>query len=151
MDPPKVLLETSFLRAVCDSGDAQHELATATYLELVEQYEAERVLLVAVGDQLRELRPRRRQGPLAPVDPLHVGFQHRRVAQRAVERNPSMPPAHALTLVMAERHRIQRMATLDPFFQAYDLQLTPSVDQALDQALDPPLHHAHGSAADSPE
>jgi hypothetical protein len=126
MDPPKVLLETSFLRALCDPAADDYAAATATYLELVELYEAEHVLLVAVSDHLRAFRPRGRQGALAPVDPLHVGFQHRRVARRAVAQTPSIPLAHALTLVMLERHRVRRVATLDPFFQAYELELLPA-------------------------
>lgn len=124
MDPPKILLETSFLRAICDPADEWHEPATAAYLELVQQYEREEVLLVSVSDHLRALRPTRgRQGPLAPVDPLHVGFQHRRVARRLLEREPSTPAEHALTLVMIERHRVRHMATLDAFFAGFDLQL----------------------------
>lgn len=123
MDPPKVLLETSFLRAICNPADEWHEPAAAAYLELVAQYEREEVLLVAVSDHLREFRPKGRQGPLAPVDNLAVGFQHRRVAHRLLERSPSTPADHALTLVMLERHRVRRMATLDEFFTGFDLQL----------------------------
>lgn len=123
MDPPKILLETSFLRAICDPADEWHEPAAAAYLELVAQYEREEVLLVAVSDHLREFRPKGRQGPLAPVDKLAVGFQHRRVARRLLERSPSTPADHALTLVMLERHRVRRMATLDEFFTGFDLQL----------------------------
>jgi hypothetical protein len=141
MDPPKVLLETSFLRALCDPGSEAHADATATYLELVEQYEAERVLLVAVSDHLREFRPRGRQGPLAPVDLLHVGFQHRRVARRTIALTPSVPPDHALTLVMLERHRVRRVATLDPFFQAYDLELLPSAEVAQTTTDDTTAEH----------
>lgn len=123
MDPPKILLETSFLRAICNPADEWHAPAAAAYLELVAQYEREEVLLVAVSDHLREFRPKGRQGPLAPVDPLHVGFQHRRVARRLLERSPATPAQHALTLVMVERHRVCRMATLDEFFTGFDLQL----------------------------
>lgn len=125
MDPPKILLEASFMHAVIDAAHERHEESVAIYLELVQQYEAEQVLLVAVGDHLRELRGRSRRGPLAPVDPLHVGFQHRRAAARTVGRTDIADLRHALTLVMCDRHRVRRVATHDPSFDRYELQLTP--------------------------
>jgi predicted nucleic acid-binding protein len=136
MDPPKVLLERSFLRAVADTTHPRHDDASTAYAEMVDAYEREEVLLLAVGHHLRELdlgpapttqqriawflhRPRR--GLFAPVDPLYVGSQHHRAAARTAVDDPHV----ALTLVMLSRHGVRRIATLDDAFGAFDLELAP--------------------------
>jgi hypothetical protein len=137
MDPPKVLLEASFLQAVVSAEHPEHDTCTATYRDLLDQYERNEVLLVAVGDHLRTMdhgdqvttaqrvnwflhRPR--VGVFAPVDPLYVGFQHR----RAADATPVDDPEVALTLVMCDRHSVRRVATVNPAYLEYDLQLLPT-------------------------
>jgi len=137
MDPPRVLLEASFLAAVSDPSHARHDECVAEYRELVDRFEREEVLLVAVGDHLRAIdlgtRPaavervgwflhRPRRGLFAPVDPLHVGFQHRRAAARTRVDDPAV----ALTLVMCSRHKIRHVATVDPVFDEFDLATAPT-------------------------
>ncbi|MBI4932599.1 MAG: hypothetical protein HY828_01900 [Actinobacteria bacterium] len=143
MDPPKVLLEASFLQAVVSSEHPEHDTCTATYRDLLDQYERNEVLLVAVGDHLRTMdhgdqvttaervswflhRPR--AGVFAPVDPLYVGFQHR----RAADATPVDDPEVALTLVMCDRHSVRRVATVDPAYLEYDLQLLPTASGLTD-------------------
>lgn len=144
MDPPKVLLELSFLRAVHDTGHPQHELAVTEYLRLVSCFQREQVLLVGVSDHLQEFPGMdgplrqiglRRRGAFAPIDFLWVGFQHRRAARRAAIRaaaRTAIAPEleldldTALTLTMAQRHRITQVASLDPALDAYELELLPS-------------------------
>ena len=150
MDPPKVLLELSFLRAVHDIGHDQHEQAVTEYLRLVSLYQREEVLLVAVSDHvqdfpgvdnpLRQIGVRRR-GVFAPVDFLWVGFQHRRAARRAAETH-ELDEAVALALTMAQRHRIQQVATLDPRFEQFDLTLLPA------RAIEPDAGDADGVITD---
>lgn len=82
LDPPKVLLERTFLDAVDNPKSPQHQRARATYLELVERYERDEVMLYAVSDQFRSWRAGHRLGRFAPVDMLQVGWQHRRDARR---------------------------------------------------------------------
>jgi hypothetical protein len=134
MDPPKVMLERSFLRAVQDPAHAEHAASVAAYTDLVAQYEREQLLLVAVGDHLRGFDVgdppstadrvrwflhRRRAGVFAPVDPLYVGFQHRRAAHGTTAPDLDV----ALTLVMCDRYKVRRMATLESAFHDYDLDL----------------------------
>ncbi len=138
MDPPKVLVEQSLLQAVADHTHPQHHDAALTYRELVEQFRQGTVLLVAVSDHLRliDLGPtptsgqrvkwflhRRPRGVFAAIDPLYVGFQHRRAALRTDA--PSL--AVALTLVMCARSRIRRVATLDAAFEPFELDLQPTL------------------------
>jgi LmbE family N-acetylglucosaminyl deacetylase len=125
MDPPKVLLEQSFLVALTDARHPDHERCAAIYRDLVEQYRREEVLLVAVSDHLDEFRGFAHRGLLAPLDRLWVGFQHRRAARRMAGTD-AWPPAVELTLVMCERHRVQTMVTLDPAFEPYDIELLPA-------------------------
>jgi hypothetical protein len=123
LDPPKVLLDRSFMVAVADPEHPEHERCALAYAGLVERYERHELLLVAVGTHLRDLdlgtqtgtldrfawflhRPHR--GVLAPVDPLYVGFQHRRAASGTPVDDPDL----AITLVMCDRHRVRRVATL---------------------------------------
>jgi hypothetical protein len=137
MDPPKVMLEASFLQAVVSSDHPEHDTCAATYHDLLDCYERAEVLLVAVGDHLRAVdhggqvtsaqrvswflhRPR--AGVFAPVDPLYVGFQHR----RAADATPVDDPDVALTLVMCDRHGVRRVATVNPAYLEYDLDLLPT-------------------------
>ncbi len=139
LDPPKVMLEVSFLTAVADSTHAQHDVCVATYLHLVREYEHERLLLVAVGDHLRTFdlgespdevertlwfMRRRRSTVFAPVDPLHVAWQHR----RAIGRMHDMPSARGLTVLMCERHKVRRIATVDPAFAEFALQIVELIE-----------------------
>ncbi|MDO8362822.1 MAG: hypothetical protein Q7V88_07990 [Actinomycetota bacterium] len=142
LDPPKVLLEQSFLRSIADPTDSHHERAVHLYLDLVQQYEQEQVLLVAVGDHLRPHRGWQRSGPLAPVEALPVGFQHRRWAHRTEAQGD---PALALTLVMCQRHKVRRVASFDPRLQQYDLVLLP--DAAPWSADQPPAGELAGELA----
>jgi hypothetical protein len=136
MDPPKILLEQSFLRSVADPAQPRHAECVAAYTHLVARYEREEILLVAVGDHLRAIDVgdspgtaarvqwflhRRRVGIFAPVDPLYVGFQHRRAARAATVDDPDV----ALTLVMCERHRVRQVATTLDELNDYDLDLLP--------------------------
>ncbi|HQZ35960.1 MAG TPA: hypothetical protein PK020_16150 [Ilumatobacteraceae bacterium] len=123
MDPPKVLLERSFLHAVADTADVNHEAAAAEYLDLVTQYEAEKILLVAVHTHLGELVGLDRTHVFAPVDRLWVGRQHRRVASRSLVADD---PEFAITLVMAQRHRVGTIATFDLRFHDYELAVLPA-------------------------
>ena len=126
MDPPHVLLEQSFLRAVVHLHEPDHEQAAALYLDLVDQYERTQLLLVAVGTHLDPYRAITHHGVFAPIDRLWVGGQHRRAAQRLTnEAGYSLDIA--LTMVMAERHRVRRIATFEPVFQHFRLELLPAV------------------------
>jgi hypothetical protein len=137
MDPPKVMLEASFLEAVVSAEHLEHDTCTAAYRELLERYERGEVLLVAVGDHLRAtdlggqltasqrvswFLHRPRVGVFAPVDPLYVGVQHR----RAADATPVDDPDVALTLVMCDRHRVRRVATVNPAYAEYDFDLLPA-------------------------
>ncbi len=136
MDPPKVLLEATFLDAVTQPDHPRHDECVAAYRELVQQFEDEQVLLVAVSDHLRAVdhphglttgekvkwfvhRPR--LGVFAPVDPLYVGGQHRRAAAATKVDDPTV----ALTLVMCSRYGVRRVATLHEAYEAFDLDLLP--------------------------
>lgn len=127
MDPPKVLLEQSFLHALVETAHQHHAEAVERYRRLVDRYQREEVLLVAVAEHLGPFDHHhhdglRRHGVLAPVDGLHVAFQHRRATRRAA-RNVDHDLDLALTLVMCERHKIRRVATFDQRFAQFDLDL----------------------------
>ncbi|MDO8392339.1 MAG: hypothetical protein Q7V57_17840 [Actinomycetota bacterium] len=121
LDPPQILLEQSFLVALTDAAHARHSDAATLYLTLVDQFERDELLLVAVSDHVQPWAVGRRKGVLAPLDVLHVGHQHR----RAADRSPEPDFAVALTLTMCERHKVRRMATFDDRFRTYDLVIFP--------------------------
>ena len=123
MNPPQVLIERTAVEALCDPTSEHHTRVTTAYLALLEEFEEDHLLLVAVGDHLRPHRDWHafnRRGPLAAIDTLHVGHQHRRVARR-VTTTPDFDTA--LTLVMCQRHKVARMLTLDPYFANSDLDV----------------------------
>lgn len=123
MNPPQVLIERTAIDALCDATSEHHDAVTTAFLALLEDFEADKLLLVAVSDHLRSHREWydfARRGALAPVDTLHVGNQHRRIARRTTTVSDFDT---ALTLVMCQRHKVARMLTLDPQFLAYDLDV----------------------------
>ena len=133
MDPPQVLLEQSFLQAIARLDQVDHQQAAAAYLDLVLQYERHEVLLVAVSTHLDPYRRIPHHGLFAPVDRLWVGAQHRRAAQR-LAADAGYPLAIALTLVMAQRHRVQRVATFEPVFRRFQLEVLPRADVASERS-----------------
>jgi hypothetical protein len=127
------MLDRSFLAAVTNPHHPAHDACVNQYGDLLDEFEREDVLLVAVSTHLRdvelgpELLPaqqvtwflhRRHRGVFAPVDPLYVGFQHRRAA-RGVD---VADVADALTLVMCQRHKVHRIATASDAFDGYDIE-----------------------------
>lgn len=125
MDPPVVLLEKGFMEAVVTDDHPAHTSAVAVYSSLVDDYEAERVLIRAIGAHLPSSGRPRRLGAFAPVEPLHVAGQHRRAVDLMLEGDDVADPDHALTLVMLERHAIRTIATFDERYTAFDLEIVP--------------------------
>jgi|CXWK01.1.fsa_nt_gi predicted nucleic acid-binding protein len=140
MDPAHVLVDASALAALADPAHEHHHQTVRAFDDLLERYRREEVLLVAVGSHLRhfELGPsdgsaaaiwarvrwfvkRPHRGRFAPIDPIHVGRQHRRLAAR-MHTHPH-DPEFALTLVLCQRHRVQSVLALDPRFASYDINL----------------------------
>ena len=123
MNPPQVLIERTAVEALCNPASEHHTRIATAYLALLDELEEDHLLLVAVGDHLQPHRGNYtlvRRGPLAAIDTLHVGHQHRRVARRMATA-PDFDTA--LTLVMCQRHKVTRMLTLDPYFTNSDLDV----------------------------
>ncbi len=133
MNPPQLLIERTAINALCNPSSDHHQAVAATYLALLDEFENDRLLLVAVSDHMRPYREwytLLRRGSLAAIDSLHVGRQHRRAANRMTEVAEFN---HSLTLVMCQRHNVARMLTLDPHFTTYDgldVQLLGETDDA---------------------
>lgn len=125
MDPPVVLLEKGFMDALASAGHPDHDRAVGVYAGLVDDYEAERVLLRAVDEHVPHTGEALRRGPFAPVEELHVAGQHRRAVDLMLEGDDVDDPVFAMTLVMLERHAIRRIATFDERFTAFDLEVVP--------------------------
>ncbi len=120
MNPSQVLIERTAINALTNPNSEHHDAVTAAYLALLDEFEDEQLLLVAVSDHLRpdrEWYTLLRRGPLAVVESLHVGYQHRRAARRM---SAVADLDHALTLVMCQRHKVARMVTVDPYFATVD-------------------------------
>ena len=142
MDPPKVLLERSFLEAVARPQHADHPSCAELYRHLVAQFQRQEILLVAVGDHLRSIElgddlttgarakwflHRAHKGVFAPVDALYVGFQHRRAAAATgapdTGTDTDTDRTVAMTLVMCSRHRVRRVVTTNPTYERYEVEL----------------------------
>jgi|CXWL01.1.fsa_nt_gi hypothetical protein len=130
MTPPEVLLELSFLDALADPAHVAHVATVGCYTELLERYEGNELRLSARGDHLLRTAHQVRESLLAPVAPIHVAGQHRRQAGRL--RLPAGLDCGldckigidlAITLVIMRRHRIARVATLHPLFDAIDVHV----------------------------
>ncbi len=85
--PPAVLLNRSFLEALADPAHPHHENVAVEYRQLVEEFAAGRVRLMARSDHLLPITMPAAPIPLmhdvvAPVDTVHVAAQYRRQARR---------------------------------------------------------------------
>ena len=122
MNPPSTLLDQSFLLAVVDADDEHHEHAVETYRELIDDFVAQRCLLVARADHLKAADS---ADLFAPIDKLHVARQHRTAAAALVERT-GVGPDEAITLVLIQRYRVRKLATFDVQMMAYDIDIIDS-------------------------
>ena len=122
MNPPSTLLDESFLLALVDVDDDNHNQAVAIYRTMIDDFVAQRCLLVARADHLKAV-----ESPdlFAPIDKLHVARQHRTAAAALVERT-GVGPDQAITLVLIQRNRIRKLATFDVQMKAYDIDIVDS-------------------------
>jgi predicted nucleic acid-binding protein len=126
MNPPSVLLDHSFLVAVADAGDSNHDEAVASYRSLVDDFVAQHCLLVARADHLIAVA---NPDLFAPIDKLHVARQH--VHAAANLRSEQLDPDLAITLVLIRRQRIRTVASFDERLARYEVTTLPvaNIDQ----------------------
>ncbi len=123
MNPPFVLLDHSFLAAVADIDDADHDEAVAIYRALLDDFVEQRCLLVARTDHLAAVA---NDELYASIDKLHVARQHRNAAKELV-RGTGIGIDEAITLVLIHRSKIRKIATFDERLTHYDLDIITSV------------------------
>lgn len=119
MNPPSTLLDLTFLAAVADTDDADHDEAVAFYRTMVDDFVAQRCLLVARADHLAAVG---NPDLFAPVDKLHVARQHRNAADEMVQRI-GVDFDVAITLVLVRRSKIRKVATFDKRLALYDIDI----------------------------
>jgi predicted nucleic acid-binding protein len=119
MNPPSILFDHSFLVAIHDPEDSNHDQAVAIYRSLIDDFVEQRCLLVARADHLSGVAD---PELFATVDKLHVARQHRNAATEVVART-GVDIDEAITLVLIRRTKIRKVATFDERFDAYDLDL----------------------------
>jgi predicted nucleic acid-binding protein len=122
MNPPSTLLDATFLTAVADTDDANHDEAVALYRTMVDDFVEQRCLLVARADHLAVVAT---PDLFAPVDKLHVARQHRHAADELV-RNTGIDFDVAITLVLVRRSKIRKVATFDERLTVYDIDILTS-------------------------
>ena len=122
MNPPSTLLDATFLTAVADTADTNHDEAVALYRTMVDDFVEQRCLLVARADHLAAVAT---PDLFAPVDRLHIAGQHRRAADELV-RNRAIDFDVAITLVFIRRSKIRKVATFDERLTVYDIDILAS-------------------------
>lgn len=121
MNPPSILLDRSFLVAVADHDEANHDDAVATFRSLIDEFLAQRCLLVARADHLSTVAARVANSDLfAVLDKLHVARQHRNAAADLVART-GVGIDEAITMVLIHRCRIRRVLSFDPRLAGYEV------------------------------
>jgi len=118
VNPPKILLDLSFLVAVRDHDDPHHHEAVAMFRPMIDDYLAQRAWLVARNDHLDTVGD---PELFAVVEKLHVARQHRNAAADVVARNGTGMD-EAITLVMVHRCRIRQVATFDERLDSFELE-----------------------------
>lgn len=130
MNPPSVLLDHSFLAAVADAGDENHDEAVSVYHVLIDDFLAQRHLLVARADHLAAAA---NADLFAPIDKLHVARQHRNAANELVRGTP-VDIEVAITLVMIHRCKVRRVASFDDRLERFDLDVVTASQMTPDSA-----------------
>ncbi|MET0459021.1 MAG: hypothetical protein ABW195_07220 [Ilumatobacteraceae bacterium] len=135
MNPPTVLLERTFVAALIDPADPDHQSAARCYLELVDEFGRDERLLTVTSHTRRALGAAG-DDVLAPAATLHVAGQERHAAQHVrldgldgldglgglgEEAGGDL----ALNLVLLHRHRIAAVATFDRRYHAFDVDVLP--------------------------
>jgi predicted nucleic acid-binding protein len=120
MNPPSVLLDHTFLVAVADAGDINHDEAVAGYRSMLDDFVAQHCLLVARADHLIAVA---NPDLFAPIDKLHVARQHLHAAANL--RSEQLDPDLAITLVLIHRQRIRTVASFDERFARYEITTLP--------------------------
>ncbi|MEP7113324.1 MAG: hypothetical protein ABI862_08670 [Ilumatobacteraceae bacterium] len=133
MNPPSILLDHSFLVAVADPDDDNHDEAVAVYQVLIDDFLAQRHLLVARADHLAAVNV---ADLFAPIDKLHVARQHRNAAKELMRGTP-VDVELAITLVLIHRCKVRRVATFDERLTHYDLDIITSTSLTHVTAEDP--------------
>jgi len=119
IDPPSYLLDKSFLVALADTGDAHHDEAKALFRSLIDDFVAQRCLLVARADHLAQVDSRQL---FAAVDKLHVARQHRNAAEKMVHTS-GIEMDLAITLVLIQRYKLRKLASFDERLAGYEIEL----------------------------
>ena len=130
MNPPSVLLDHSFLAALGDLDDDNHDIAVARYREMIDDFVEQRCLLVARADHLAPLD---NQDLYAPIDKLHVARQHRNAATAIVART-GISIDEAITLVLIDRYRLRKVASFTDRFANFDDDQMVNVPSDFDAA-----------------
>lgn len=121
MNPPSVLLDRTFLLAVSDVDDPNHDAAATGYRQLVGDFVEQRCLVVARADHLQPIITAPHLAELfAVVDQLHVARQHRNAAADVVART-GVSLDEAITMVLIRRCRIRRVLSFDERLAEYDV------------------------------
>ena len=137
MNPPSILLDHSFLLAVAEKGDANHGEATALYRSLLDDYVAQRCLLVARADHLAAFDNREL---FAAVGKLHVARQHLSAAEklRPDAADTEVDADLSITLVLLHRLRIRTVASFDTRLAHYEVTVLPPPNISAAGELDAP-------------
>jgi predicted nucleic acid-binding protein len=137
LDPPWVLLDSTFIAAVINHDEPFHADAVAAYADLLDRFEHDQVLLAATSDSLAELAPNVRASMFAPVTTLVIAEQHRN-ASLDVYGSGAKDPDFATMLVIAHREHIAAIASFDARFDRFDVDLVPPRSLDAPGPLPPP-------------
>ncbi len=124
LDPPSVLLDPTFIAALTNHDEPFHAEAVAAYVDLLDRYEREEVLLMATTDSLAELHVNVRKSLFAPVQELHLAEQYRNASLDVAEPF-AKDPDFATLLVALQREKVRCVATFDPRFDGLAIETVP--------------------------
>jgi predicted nucleic acid-binding protein len=124
LDPPRVLLDSTFIAALVNHDEPFHADAVAEYADLLDRYEHADVLLAATSDSLHGMAPNVRSSLFAPVEELRIAEQHRN-ASLDVYAAVAEDPDFATLLVIIHREGVDAVASFDARFDRLDVQVRP--------------------------
>lgn len=124
LDPPRILLDSTFIAALINHDEPSHADAVAEYADLLDRYERDEALLAATSDSLSGMSPSVRASLFAPLEELRVAEQYRN-ASLDVYGSSGEDPDFATLLVVIDRERVAEVASFDARFDRFDIRVRP--------------------------
>ncbi|MGH9134581.1 MAG: hypothetical protein ACRDZZ_11630 [Ilumatobacteraceae bacterium] len=123
-----VFVDATFVTVLLDPGSAEHDIATALYDALTEEFVAGDTVLHSHAGMVEAVGDERAGDVMRICDVVPLRRYLLREADRVVEQHPELglDRDRAVALVIIRRERIGEVATFDPLYERLGVRTLPA-------------------------